>query len=53
MRRRIASGHGAGLFLVLLGGSGMMARVGIGGLPWPGWVPVKLATRGLVEEVDA
>lgn len=34
--------HGIGLFLVLLGGFGMMARLGIQ-WPWPGWLFVKLA----------
>ena len=34
--------HGIGLFLVLLGGFGMMARLGIP-WPWPGWLFVKLA----------
>lgn len=34
--------HGIGLFLVLLGGFGMMARLGIA-WPWPGWLFVKLA----------
>ena len=34
--------HGIGLFLVLLGGFGMMARLGIQ-WPWPGWLLVKLA----------
>ena len=33
--------HGIGLFLVLLGGFGMMARLGIQ-WPWPGWLFVKL-----------
>lgn len=34
--------HGIGLFLVLLGGFGMMARLGIH-WPWPGWLVAKLA----------
>ena len=34
--------HGIGLFLVLLGGFGMMARLGIQ-WPWPNWLLVKLA----------
>lgn len=34
--------HGIGLFLVLLGGFGMMARLGIN-WPWPGWLFAKLA----------
>ena len=37
-----------GLFLVLLGGFGMMARIGIGGFPWPAWLLVKMAVWLLV-----
>lgn len=48
VRRRIALGHGVGLFLVLLGGFGMMARIGIGGFPWPAWLLVKMAIWVLV-----
>ncbi len=33
--------HGVGLFLLLLGGFGMLARLGIG-FPWPGWLWGKL-----------
>lgn len=33
--------HGVGLFLVILGGFGMIAKLGIG-FPWPGWLWVKL-----------
>jgi hypothetical protein len=41
-RRLIAIGYGTGLFLLLLGGFGMLARLGIvqGGLP--GWIWFKL-----------
>lgn len=36
--------HGVALFIVLLGGFGLMARLGIvHGLAWPGWVWAKLA----------
>jgi hypothetical protein len=35
--------HGIGLFIVLLGGFGLLARIGImHGMNWPGWVWAKL-----------
>lgn len=35
--------HGLGLFLILLGGFGMMARIGISqGSNWPGWLWTKV-----------
>jgi hypothetical protein len=40
-RKPVAITHGIGLFLVLLGGFGMLARLGIH-WPWPGWVLVKV-----------
>lgn len=42
-RRALAAVHGVAAFLILLGGFGMLARLGIvqGGLP--GWILVKLA----------
>ena len=42
-RRLIAAMHGLSLFVILLGGFGMLARLGIvqGGLP--GWIYAKLA----------
>jgi len=40
-RKPIAITHGIGLFLVLLGGFGMLARFGMH-WPWPGWVIVKI-----------
>jgi hypothetical protein len=42
-RRLVTIGYGVGLFLILLGGFGMLARLGIvhGGLP--GWIWFKLA----------
>jgi hypothetical protein len=42
LRRVTAAAHGAALFIILLGGFGMMARMGIvhGGLP--GWIWGKL-----------
>jgi hypothetical protein len=41
-RRALAIAHGTGIFLILLGGFGMLARLGIvqGGLP--GWILAKL-----------
>lgn len=43
-RRRLARLHGGALFLVLLGGFGMLARLGVDhGAIFPGWVWVKLA----------
>ena len=41
-RKKLAMVHGIGLFLMLLGGFGMLARLGIH-FPWPGWVSVKVA----------
>jgi hypothetical protein len=41
-RRTIAMAHGIGAFVILLGGFGALARLGMtGGLP--GWILVKLA----------
>jgi hypothetical protein len=42
-RKLVAALHGTALFLILLGGFGMLARLGIvqGGLP--GWIYAKLA----------
>ena len=45
-RRLLASLHGLGAFLILLGGFGMLARLGIvqGGITnFPGWLLVKIA----------
>ncbi|MEK9507548.1 hypothetical protein WI460_05000 [Gemmatimonadota bacterium Y43] len=41
--KKLAAAHGIGLFLVLLGGFGMLARLGVshGGLPT--WIWIKLA----------
>lgn len=50
-RKMIAITHGIGLFLILLGGFGMLARLGII-WPWPGWIVAKfiiwLAYGGLL-----
>jgi hypothetical protein len=40
-RKPVAMTHGIGLLLVLLGGFGMLARLGFH-WPWPGWVFAKL-----------
>ena len=41
-RRLLAILHGIGVFLVLLGGFGMLARLGITQSGFPGWIWVKL-----------
>lgn len=41
--RAFAVAHGIGAFLVLLGGFGMLARLGIAQQGLPGWVYAKLA----------
>lgn len=42
-RKLVAITHGLALFLVLLGGFGLLARIGvIHGTSWPGWVWGKL-----------
>lgn len=40
LRRQLSALHGAGLFLALLGGFGMLARLGLS--PSSGWVIAKL-----------
>jgi hypothetical protein len=40
-RKPVAITHGIGMVLVLVGGFGMLARLGIF-WPWPGWVLVKI-----------
>jgi len=42
-RRLVALSFGIGLFLILLGGFGMLARLGIAQLGLPTWIWVKLA----------
>jgi hypothetical protein len=43
-RVMVAITHGLGLFIILLGGFGMLARLGIAhGMDWPGWVWAKFA----------
>lgn len=41
-KRAIAIHHGIGMALALVGGFGMMARLGIH-WPWPGWIAGKFA----------
>ena len=41
-RKRLFISHGIGIFLAVLGGFGMLARMDIL-WPWPGWVASKLA----------
>lgn len=45
LRRLVLAFHGAGAFLLLLGGFGMLARLGIVDA-WPGWVWGKLVVWG-------
>jgi hypothetical protein len=41
--------HGFGVFLILLGGFGMLARLGIvHGASWPGWIWVKVGVWALL-----
>ena len=48
-RRMLALLHGIGAFLVLLGGFGMLARLGfLHGASFPGWLWVKLLIWGLL-----
>jgi len=46
LRIALAAGHGIGVFLILLGGFGLLARLGIHS-DWPLWVKLKLALWGL------
>ena len=49
-RKMLAMLHGVGAFLVLLGGFGMLARLGImaGGGSFPAWLWVKLVIWGIL-----
>jgi hypothetical protein len=42
-RAMVAATHGIALFIVLLGGFGMLARLGIAHTGFPGWVWAKFA----------
>jgi hypothetical protein len=46
LRIALAAGHGIGVFLILLGGFGLLARLGIHG-DWPLWIKLKLGLWGL------
>jgi hypothetical protein len=47
-RRLLAMLHGIGVFLILLGGFGMLARLGFMGQSFPGWVWAKIVIWGLL-----
>jgi len=48
-KRKLGWGHGLGLFLVLLGGFGMLARLNITeGMALPGWIWAKLGIWTLI-----
>lgn len=46
-RKLFAIGHGIGMFLILLGGFGMLARLQIH-WPWPSFIVSKIAVWGLL-----
>ena len=49
LRRLAMALHGLGAFLILLGGFGMLARMGIvHGGGWPGWLWAKVAIWGVL-----
>ena len=49
LRRVVMGLHGLGVFLILLGGFGMLARMGIAHeAGWPGWLWVKVAVWGML-----
>ena len=49
IRRTAVVFHGLGVFLILLGGFGMLARLGIvRGTSWPGWVWAKVIVWGIL-----
>ena len=49
LRRLAMALHGFGAFLILLGGFGMLARMGIvHGSGWPAWLWVKVAVLGVL-----
>lgn len=51
-RRLLSALHGLGIFLLLLGGFGLLARLGIvQGTSWPGWVWVKVVIWGILSVV--
>lgn len=49
LRRVVLALHGLGAFLILFGGFGMLARMGIvQGTGWPTWLWVKVAVWGVL-----
>lgn len=52
-RRSLAVAHGIAVFLILLGGFGMLARLGIAQQGLPGWIYVKLAIWAIFAGVIA
>jgi hypothetical protein len=40
-KRRLSLAHGVGMLFTLVGGFGMLARLGITGGDWPSWVSTK------------
>jgi uncharacterized membrane protein SirB2 len=49
LRKRWAALHGIALFVILLGGFGLMARIGIDhGEPFPGWLWTKFGIWALL-----
>jgi len=49
LRRRWNALHGTALFIILLGGFGLMARIGVAhGEPFPGWLWVKFGIWALL-----
>ena len=42
LRKLLMAIHGFAMFLVLLGGFGTMARLGVE-MPWPAWIWIKMA----------
>lgn len=47
LRRLLMTGHGLAMVLILIGGFGMLARLGIHG-GWPAWIWIKLGIWLLV-----
>jgi hypothetical protein len=47
-RAMIGALHGTALVLILVGGFGMMARLGMANVGWPGWLVGKLVIWGVI-----
>src|SRR5688572_20001610 len=52
-RKLLGSAHGIAMFLILLGGFGMLARIGVMHTSLPGWVYAKLVIWTLVAAAPA